>query len=316
MINEQDDDNDIKSDGSLRIPRAECTQDTFFHYLPKLSTRDLLCWALRTETSVRLAKINRESYSKTLNSNYLIDIYPTINGSGSDDSGLKGDATPKGHDEYKYSLKAHPQLSFMEKIKKENEDFSGLTPIIVKDKRRKKKRPRYNDYNDEDEYGYGGSSSSSDDDDDDDDEDDDEEDMKVFAGRQMVPPTMLHFEIILEAFMGYNLSAGANYSFYNSPNSSLPRGAIMGGAVVAALTSYQDKTVVEAFDNSNIFNEEGNLQEDSIYWAAKAALIKTLHNHFVYHKEGPLCSEYSKMKHLGNREAVIFPPYHWTLSSN
>ena len=265
------------SDGCLGIPKEDCNNISFFRYINSLSIRELLCWALQTETKIRLAKIERRlgstteedySYSKTLNLNFLIDIYPT----GDDDSAIL-DATPKGHDEYKYSRKAHTQITFMEKL---TEGLSGLTPIEIEKKRRRKKRSLSDE-----EYGYG---SNSDDSDDDEDKDDDkEDDDKVFDG-QVVPPTMLHFEIILEAFMGYSLGVGAKTSFYNSPNSSLPRAAIMGGAVVAALTSYQDRTVVEAFDNSNIFNEEGNLQEDTIYWGEKIELIKKLHNHFLYKK--------------------------------
>jgi len=285
------------SDGCFGIPKEDCNKASFFKYMTRLSIRELLCWVLQTETKIRLAKIERRlgsttaedySYSKTLNSNFLIDIYPT----GDDDS-ARLDVTPKGHDEYKYSRKAHTQLTFMEKL---TEGLSGLTPIEIEKKRRKKKRSLSDE-----KYGYG---SNSDDDEDKDDEDDDEEDEKFFAGRQMVPPTMLHFEIVLEAFMGYSLGVGAKTSFYNSPNSSLPRVAIMGGAVVAALTSYQDKTVVEAFDNSNIFNEEGNLQEDAIYWGEKIKLIKKLHDHFLYkksyswryrgHKDIIPCSKYAK----------------------
>ena len=295
------------SGGCLGIPKGDCNNISFFKYINRLSIRELLCWALQTETNVRLAKIERRlgsttsedySYSKTLNSNFLIDIYPTDDGDG-DSARLDSGVTPKGHDEYKYSRKAHSQLTFMENL---TEGLSGLTQIEIEKKKRKKKRSFSGE-----EYGYG---SNSDDDDkdededkDDEEEDDDDDDMNIFSGRQMVPPTMLHFEIILEAFMGYSLSAGANNSFYNSPNSSLPRAAVMGGAVVAALTSYQDKTVVEAFDNSNIFNEEGNLQEDTIYWGEKIELIKKLHSHFIYkksyfsrylaHKDIP-CSKYAK----------------------
>ena len=85
--------NEYKDDGSLRIPLVKCTHETFFKYLPHLRIRDLLCWALRTETTIRLAKVegrmnqstnnnnddnndnNEEeedySYNKTLNSNII-----------------------------------------------------------------------------------------------------------------------------------------------------------------------------------------------------------------------------------------------------
>ena len=274
-----DDGDDIIVDESLRIPRNDCTRDAFFRHLPQLGIRDLLCWALRTETTLRLSKINRENYSKVLDSNYLIDIYPT----DGDDTGLKSDATPKGHDEFKFSRKVHPQLTFMEE---QTEDYNGLTPIEIEKKKNKKKRF----LSSSDEYGYGSHS---------DDGEEEEEEEKAFDERQVVPPTLLHFEIILEAFMGYSLGAGTGSSCYNSHDSSIPRAAVMGGAVVAALTSYQDKIVVETFERSNIFSEEGSLQEDRIYWGAKIELIKELHSHFTYKKtykwsKDPPCSRYAK----------------------
>jgi hypothetical protein len=82
-------------DGSLRIPRVLCDENAFFRYLPHLSIREQLCWALRTETILRLAKIKGRLgvlsgkssedeeedyiYSKVLKSKYLIDLYPEEN---------------------------------------------------------------------------------------------------------------------------------------------------------------------------------------------------------------------------------------------
>ena len=117
--------NEYKDDGSLRIPLLKCTRETFFKYLPHLRIRDLLCWALRTETNIRLAKVegrmnqstnnndndnNEEedySYNKTLNSNYLIDIYPESSDGlkKSSDEGKEGRGQ---RDEYKFSRKVHP----------------------------------------------------------------------------------------------------------------------------------------------------------------------------------------------------------------
>ena len=66
----------------------------------------------------------------------------------------------------------------------------------------------------------------------------------------------------------------------------------MGGAVVAALTAYQDKFVVEAFANSKLF-VDGRLTDENEYWEAKINLIKMLHNHFIFQQRGP-SSSYSK----------------------
>ena len=278
-------------DGCLRIPTVACTNETFFHYLPRISFRDILCWALRTETNIRLSKIKRcaitnddendDSYSKTLNSTCLIDIYPMDDDHTNRD--LKSDTTAMGHEEYKLSRKSHPQLSFLED---QTDNFNGLTPIEIDKKESKKKRQ----LDSSDEYGYASGYDS--------DRGEDEDEMKVFAGRRVVPPTLLHFEIILEAFMGYSLGAAACTSCYNSPDASLPRSSVMGGAVVAALTAYQDKTVVEAFERSNIFTQEGGLPEEKIYWGAKIELIKELHSHFIYResysRRDPPCSLYAK----------------------
>lgn len=287
---DQKKDSELIHDGCLRIPAVACTNDSFFEYLPKLPTRDLLCWALRTETNIRLAKImegananedaNTDTYSKTLNSTCLIDIYPTM--SDDDMGGLKSDVAAMGHEEYKFTRKSHPQLSFLDQT---DEDFNGLTPIEIEKKKSNKKRQ----LSSSDEYDYASDSDS----------DQEEDKDKVFEGRRIVPPTMLHFEIILEAFMGYSLGAGVGTSCYHSPDASLPRAAVMGGAVVAALTAYQDKIVVEAFEKSDIFDQEGKLAEEMIYWGAKIELIKKLHSHFIYEERSRLsngthCSLYAK----------------------
>eukprot|EP00956_Cyclotella_meneghiniana_P032395 scaffold89038_cov51-Cyclotella_meneghiniana.AAC.3 len=246
----------VFDDGYLRIPSKDCTQRAFFEYLPHLRVRDLICWALRTETKVRLAKIERRSAStsKTLNSEYLIDVYPDC---GTDVS--KDVLTHIGHDEYKFSRKAHPGLVFLSSA---SQNWDGLTPIIIEPTGESEpKIVRKTE----------GSS---------------------FDGKEIVPPTLLHFDIILEAFMGYILGAGISTSYYNSPDTSLPRAAVMGGAVVAALTAYQDKFVVEAFANSKLF-VDGRLTDENEYWEAKINLIKMLHNHFIFQQRGP-SSSYSK----------------------
>ena len=194
-------------------------------------------------------------------------------------------------DEYKFSRKVHPQFKFINDEPNltsgsNDDDFDGLTPITIQ----KPNKRRRSDEDDEDDDGS------------DSDIDVDSESWDDFVGKQVVPPTLLHFEIILEAYMGYNLSsssttgcvtsasgddnATSQSSYYHHPDSSIPRSAVMGGAVVAALTAYRDKMVVRAFDQSGLFTEEGALQIGDVqYWSRKMALLKSLHTHFIYKKK-------------------------------
>ena len=244
-------------DGCLRIPKVDCTNESFFKYNSILTVRELICWALRTETKVRLAKIERRSglttnddpeysYSKTLNSNYLIDVYPE----NKDEKKMKSDLTKDGRDMYKFSRKAHPQL---QPIGNSEDLFNGLTPITIETN-----QPDNNvDYERQD-----------------------------FDGKQVVPPTLLHFEIILEAYMGYSLSSSDSHpSYYHHPKSSMPRAAVMGGAIVATLTAYQDEVVVSAFENSGL-SKDGALQINDTYRQKKLSLVKSLHLHFISKKDG------------------------------
>ena len=106
----------------------------------------------------------------------------------------------------------------------------------------------------------------------------------IERGMRIIPPTLLHFEIILEAYMGYSLSEfGEQHSYYHNSDTSIPRAAVMGGAVVATLTAYQDEIVVNAFKESGLFVEDGiSLQVGDDYWNKKTSLLKSLHTHFIY----------------------------------
>lgn len=277
-------------DGSLRIPRVACTENAFFHYLPHLKIRELLCWALRTETDVRLAKIKGRlgqkssqdddgdgedyTYSRVLKSNYLIDLYPE------EGSSKKQDLSARGYDEYLFSRKAHSQIEFEDGM--DDNNFGGLTPIQIEKKKREKsgkKRPHSSHQNDsgKDEDLIFGS-----------DDDSENGDHKIAAKKttmHVIPPTLLHFQIVLEAYTGYNLgTSSTSSSCYNSPDTSVPRAAIMGGAVVAALTSFQDEVVVQAFASSGIFSKQEELSKENDYFEKKKALIMELHTHFLYDK--------------------------------
>ena len=274
---ETDDDgrDEFIQDGCLRIPKVDCTNESFFEYNTVLTVRELICWALRTENKVRLAKIDRRlgsttggqySYSKTLNSKYLIDIYPETKSEE-----MKSDLTAKGRAEYKFSRKAHPQLL---KGKKSEDLYRGITPITIE----KKNEPGTSNTGEDEDTGEDIASDIS---------DNKYGDSEDFDGKQVVPPTLLHFEIILEAYMGYNLSSmndslhDRRSSYYHHPQSTWSRAAVMGGAVVAALKAYEDKEVVSAFDKSGLMSSKnGAVQIKDTYWIKKASLIKTLHNHF------------------------------------
>ena len=60
-----------------------------------------------------------------------------------------------------------------------------------------------------------------------------------YADYSAIPPNQLYFEMILEAYVGYKL--------YTPVDPDLPRPAIMGGCIVAALTAFRDETVVRVF---------------------------------------------------------------------
>ena len=199
----------------------------------------------------------------------------------------KSDLSAWGHDEYKFSRKAHSQLSFLDDGMDDN-NFDGLTPIQIEKEEKKKpskKRPLDHDSEKEEELDYASDSDVG-----------YNEDRKQTAGKEtttesdmmhiIIPPTLLHFEIVLEAYTGYNLGANSTSgkSCYNSPDASIPRSAIMGGAIVAALTSFQDEVIVQAFANSNMFTKRGeelNLPGNG-YFEAKKELIEKLHTHFLH----------------------------------
>jgi hypothetical protein len=288
---------EYKVDGSLRIPRVSCTEEAFFQYLPHLKIRELLCWALRTETDVRLAKIKGRlgvlsdgqksssqdddedyTYSRVLKSNYLIDLYPDLEENNKKQA-RKSDLSARGYDDYLFSRKAHSQIEFEDGM--DDNNFDGLTPIQIEKKNREKsgkKRPHSSHQHDsgKDEDLIFAS-----------DDDSENGDQKEAATKNMsmhvIPPTLLHFQIVLEAYTGYNLgTSSTSSSCYNSPDTSVPRAAIMGGAVVAALTSFQDEVVVQAFASSPIFTKQGELSEENDYFEKKQALIMELHTHFLY----------------------------------
>lgn len=96
-----------------------------------------------------------------------------------------------------------------------------------------------------------------------------------------VPPNFLFFEILLEAFLGYNLA-----ELYNSQDPTMPRAAIMGGAVVAALCSWNELDCQEQWDNleQTLFSSVDSATETTgsmEYVETKQLLTKRLHKFFL-----------------------------------
>ena len=60
------------------------------------------------------------------------------------------------------------------------------------------------------------------------------------SSEPILPPNMLIFEMLLEAYCGYSM-----HGHFHHVNPSMPRAAIMGGAIVAVLMSWRDPKVMK-----------------------------------------------------------------------
>lgn len=191
-----------------------------------------------------------------------MDIYPESDGKRS----KAGDLSKWGREEYKFSRKAHPGLI---SLVEETDDFNGLTPIAVEEPNKRKRA-------------HGGS------------RDESVDGPDNLKGGHVVPPTLLHFEMLLEAYMGYSLNSDESY--YHHPDPSYPRAAVMGGAVVAALTAYRDEVIVRMFETSGLFTESGQLQgpHDKLYWESKASILDSLHGYFTHTRSQGFMYDYPR----------------------
>ena len=113
----------------LNLPDDDLTVHRLDEFL-SLTDRQKICWALQTETRVRLEKVkqrgNYESISKTLNEqDYLIDLYPPL---VSEDK----KQTHKNEADAKKSGKEK-----MEKLERKfsavSSDSTSLIPILILD---------------------------------------------------------------------------------------------------------------------------------------------------------------------------------------
>lgn len=230
--------------------------DDFFS--PMLSDRQRMSWALQTETRVRLRKLQaRESFaelSTTLDSEYLFEVYPESN--TDTDAGKKpGFLKPKSNldaearlqlekDRHVFMRKCHPLLSTGRSV---DESFQATCALDLS-------RRHYR------------SKSSC---------------LSNSIDGAPVPPNLLFFEIILEAYMGFKVER------YHSSDPTMPRLAAMGGAVVAALTSWCVPEVVNFFAVHDLENKlvEGGKR----YFQAKHRLACALHECFL-RSESPFAS--------------------------
>ncbi|KAL3931945.1 MAG: hypothetical protein SGARI_004085, partial [Bacillariaceae sp.] len=212
---------------------------------PPMTDRMKLAEALKKETAIRFAKLqdrndgNNNSYSKTLQTDDLVQVYPATVALPQDnfENVLDRDRWYFEHRKSRDSLKAICG----------NAMDGSLTPINI---------VGYEDQLPDDRLLSEVPDSNKD--------------------IACVPPNMLYFEIVLEAFMGYNL-----HGLYNSEDLRMPRAAVMGGAVLAALTSWRDEFVLNAFLESSlesILDDSESTVDD--YVKEKKELTMKIHIHF------------------------------------
>lgn len=274
----------------LTVPTGDdCTRHNFF--AAQLTDRQRLCWALQTETRLRLAKVEGRarasnvaaaaaaaagdsSTGSLLQSDYLIDVYAARPSTSEDlTAGLpptpraREPSDPLARDRYAFQCKAIPAL---QESRDADESLATLTPIQVKDVEQ-------------------------------------DQTLRERGDAPPVPPNRLYFEIVLEAFMGYKIPT------YNSADPTMPRASIMGGAVVAALSSFRDTKVAALFKkNGAIFKElkkKKPTDEDlAKYKKGMDELVAQLHDHFL-HEEKKSTKSFPKKKKSNEKESSNNSPF-------
>ena len=219
---------------------GELTKDQMddFFDSTKLNDRQRMCWAYQTETRVRLAKLEaRETFneiSDTLDSKYLFEIYPKIVG---EDDDKKMTAKQKSKEEIEFEKhleafqrKSHPAFHI---LRAPDESFKEIETLDMS-------KHKYNVSNNHLSL-----------------------DSTWRRWRNLpeiaeaVPPNLLFFRIILNSYIGYEC-----HSFHSTDPAS-SRYAVMGGALVAALTAWRDEQIIGAFHFSELetFLLEGKAKE-------------------------------------------------------
>jgi len=225
-----------KGSPSLEIPQEDLTRERFDSpQYRNLTDRQKLAWAYQTETRVRFAKLQGQYRTTTLDSEYLIDLYP--------------DHTP--HPAKFSSLMERDRHAFERKLlpcmQHEAAVDDSLTPIRM--------------------VGY------------------DQDDNGLKPGREKdsknrrIPPNLLFFEISMEAYMGYQ------WRGLNSEDPTVPRGAIIGGAVVAALSSWEFTQGTDLLRRLEEVLYDDSCEE-SKYIEVKKSVVKWLHEYFLHQPRG------------------------------
>lgn len=224
------------------IPPEDCTRDTFDQHA-NLSDRQFLSWALQTEARIRFKKLegrddddSTSDQDTTLNSEYLIDLYPSL----SSEEVTEGKLAPERH---AYARKSIP---YLESARGPDASFETLVRLEFKSRSQSKDL------------------------------------QKTLKESLPIPPNLLYFEIILEAYMGYAVPS------FRSKDAAEPSAAVMGGAVVAALTGWRDAHVVKAFQKHEKPLRKA-LKNDNVrsFKSAKEAIRKDLHIYFLYQESTP-----------------------------
>jgi hypothetical protein len=94
-----------------------------------------------------------------------------------------------------------------------------------------------------------------------------------------VPPNFLYFQIILEAYLGYS------WAPFHADDRELPRAALMGGAVVAALTAWRDAHIVDFFADAGLGQilerpKQKRQKKVEAYKIRKEGLLTQIHTYF------------------------------------
>ena len=126
-------------------------------------------------------------------------------------------------------------------------------------------------------------------------------------GDEAIPPNLLYFKIILEGFMGYKVG------LLRGSRQLLPRWAVMGGAVVAALTAWRKEGVRRLFQESDLDNlllaASFSEHDRAAYEETKEGIVRQINLLFMYGTDPSdpkrLCYPQSE----GSRTETIAPDF-------
>ena len=295
------------------FPTGDLTVDRVDEFLA-LTDREKICWALQTETRVRLAKVeNRECFkvSTTLTEgNFLFDVYPkNIDETTVRQAQFQRELKKvEDHNQKMRDLKGKMEEAasqgnyvragkFQVKLKAEAEGggvVKGKNWIIEKDRidYQCKSRSFLQKARDPDESwssltplevtGYEQHDNAL------------RSHVHVIADMDMdmeppgeydlapVPPNMLFFRIIMEGYMGYR------WPGFHSSSSDFPRCAVMGGAVLAVLTAWRKEEIVKDFQYMHL---PSSFDHEEQYLRKRASLVRTVNDYFIYSEKYAIFSD-------------------------